>query len=208
MSHLWKGLQNGYTATNTPQHTGYGLSISGNVLGCKYFAPCPKSFVHIDTNDLDYVPGSIDQALTPPWNLSWRLLPLGKSVHSIWRCIAGQVQTCLFNKKWNAFKVVFKPQPPLNDHLKLGTPYPWHALSLSLWATIAEWMVNLMGEPGLCYVRKQCCTYVFISFKRGLTFNSDFCIFKLDIGNSLHLFCCQYVFVPRLQNLLNIFRNG
>lgn len=30
----------------------------------------------------------------------------------------------------------------------------------------------------------------------------------LDISNSLHLFCCHYVFLPRIQASLDVFREG
>lgn len=30
----------------------------------------------------------------------------------------------------------------------------------------------------------------------------------MDISNSLHLFCCHYVFLPRLQANLDVFRHG
>ena len=31
---------------------------------------------------------------------------------------------------------------------------------------------------------------------------------QLDPNNSTHLFCCHYVFLPRLQHSLNVFRDG
>ncbi len=30
----------------------------------------------------------------------------------------------------------------------------------------------------------------------------------LDLSSSLHLFCCHYVFLPRLQSNLNVFHEG